>query len=68
VEQASALGMPKLLRAVDIAPIPTSAYPLPAVRPANSLLDTRKLRTSFGLTLPAWEEGVIQALHLLAQS
>lgn len=38
-----------------VQPIPTSAYPLPARRPANSRLDTTKLQTTFGVTLPPWQ-------------
>jgi dTDP-4-dehydrorhamnose reductase len=41
-----------------IEAIPTSAYPLPASRPANSRLDTGKLRQTFGIHLPHWEQGV----------
>jgi dTDP-4-dehydrorhamnose reductase len=42
----------------SIEPIPTSAYPLPAPRPANSRLNTEKIRSSFGAELPAWQVGV----------
>jgi dTDP-4-dehydrorhamnose reductase len=41
-----------------VRPISTAEYPLPATRPLNSRLDTTKLRTTFGLRLPPWEEGV----------
>jgi len=42
--------------------VPTSTYPTPARRPGNSRLDTSKLRTAFGLTLPAWQVGVDRML------
>ena len=42
----------------SIEPIPTSAYPLPAPRPANSRLNTEKIRSTFGTELPAWQVGV----------
>ncbi len=42
-------------------PIPATDYPLPAPRPANSRLDTSKLRRTFGIHLPDWQQG----LHLL---
>lgn len=42
----------------DIKAIPTAAYPLPAPRPANSRLDTRKLRETFDIHLPEWQQGV----------
>lgn len=46
----------------DIVPIPSSDYPTPARRPHNSRLDTSKLRTTFGLTLPPWQMGVERML------
>ncbi|MDR2688474.1 MAG: dTDP-4-dehydrorhamnose reductase [Azoarcus sp.] len=46
------------LKVGEIVPIPASAYPTPAKRPANSRLDTRRLRHVFGLTLPDWRVGV----------
>lgn len=63
--QASRLGYPLTLSPDNILAIPTSSYPLPAPRPANSLLDTSLLRTTFGLALPDWQEGVEQTLALL---
>ena len=47
-----------------IRPIATREYPLPAPRPANSRLDTRRLRETFGLTLPPWQAGLD---HVLTQ-
>ena len=46
------------IKATDVMPVPTSAFPTPAVRPHNSRMDTRKLQTTFGLTLPHWQQGV----------
>lgn len=46
----------------QVHPVPTSDYPTPARRPLNSRLDTRKLRDTFGLTLPAWQQGVDRML------
>jgi dTDP-4-dehydrorhamnose reductase len=45
-------GMAKVL------PIPTSAYPTPARRPQNSLLDNAKLERQFGFELPDWKVGL----------
>ncbi|MFQ3679193.1 MAG: dTDP-4-dehydrorhamnose reductase [Pseudanabaenaceae cyanobacterium] len=45
-----------------VEPIPSSAYPTPAQRPANSRLDNTKLYIHFGLALPAWEVGLALAL------
>lgn len=52
--------------AAGVIPIPTSEYPTPAHRPANSVLDCSKLQTVYGVSLPAWEMGLdacIDALH-----
>ena len=46
------------IKATEVAPVPTSDFPTPAVRPHNSRLDARKLQTTFGLTLPPWQQGV----------
>ncbi len=35
--------------------IPGSQYPTPARRPMNSCLDSTRLETAFGLTMPTWE-------------
>ena len=40
---------------VAVLPIPTSAYPTPATRPAWSVLDATKLYDTFGVVLPAWD-------------
>ena len=47
----------------EVAPVPTSAFPTPAVRPHNSRLNTTKLQTTFGLTLPHWQQGVARMLY-----
>jgi len=49
-------------KATDIAPVPTSAFPTPARRPLNSRLNTQRLQQTFGLTLPAWQQGVDRLL------
>jgi dTDP-4-dehydrorhamnose reductase len=49
-----------------VAAIGTADYPLPARRPANSRLDTTKLETALGRTLPAWQDDVPAAVAALA--
>jgi dTDP-4-dehydrorhamnose reductase len=51
------------LKASEVAPVPTSAFPTPAVRPHNSRLNTHKLQATFGLTLPHWQQGVARMLQ-----
>ena len=36
----------------------TREYPLPAVRPGNSLLSNDKLMQTFALRLPDWDESL----------
>ena len=56
--QAQQLSPAIKITALEVAPVPTSAFPTPAVRPHNSRMNTRKLQTTFGLTLPHWQQGV----------
>lgn len=44
--------------ASKLIPIPTSGYPTPARRPANSRLSNSKLEAAFGLVLPDWREAL----------
>ena len=46
----------------EIAPVPSSAFSTPAVRPHNSRLDSSRLQSVFGLTLPPWQQGVDRML------
>jgi len=41
----------------------TEAYPTPARRPANSRLETRRLRAAFDLNLPDWTDGVARLVQ-----
>ena len=41
-------------RTVAVTDIPSSAYPTPAVRPANSRMDCAALETVFGISRPDW--------------
>jgi dTDP-4-dehydrorhamnose reductase len=62
IAAAQIAGKKLSLSPADIQPIATADYPLPAPRPANSRLNTEKFRTTFGLHLPHWEDGVRQVL------
>ena len=42
--------------------VPTTSFPTPAKRPHNSRLNTTKLQSTFGLTLPHWQAGVARML------
>ena len=54
VARARERGFP--VRARTITPIPTSAYPTPAARPRNSVLDLDRLRKDHGIDPPPWRE------------
>lgn len=41
-----------------VVPIPSSAYPTPARRPAYGVLSSRKFETTFGYVLPDWRSGL----------
>lgn len=56
-------GIP--LKVAAINTVDTAAFPTPAKRPSNSRLNTEKLTTAFGLTLPEWQQGVIRMLDEL---
>lgn len=66
LSEAQALGMPLKVLPDAVTPIPASAYPTPARRPANSRLSTEKLRTAFGLHLPEWQTGVRRMMREIA--
>lgn len=57
VERARTAGWsPLVARTVDA--IATTDYPVPAPRPTNSKLDTRRIVERFGIALPDWRVGV----------
>lgn len=43
-----------------VVPIPTSAYPTPAKRPAYSVLSKAKIVRAFGVAVPHWKESLEQ--------
>jgi len=45
-----------------LRPIPTTEYPAPARRPAYSVLDTSRFRSTFGLSLPDWRQSLALCL------
>jgi dTDP-4-dehydrorhamnose reductase len=53
------------LKVERIEPIPTSAYPTPAKRPAWSILDTNDTEALLGHALPTWEDTLAAYLDTL---
>ena len=64
IAEASKLGVKFRASSENVLPISTSEYPLPAKRPSNSLLETKKICNTFNLDLPAWQ---IHAQRLLKE-
>jgi dTDP-4-dehydrorhamnose reductase len=50
---------------VALEPIATSGYPTPAQRPAFSVMDKTKLKSTFGLTIPHWRDSLRACLARL---
>jgi len=53
------------LKTPELEPIPSSAYPTDAIRPAYSVLDTGKTAAVFGVSLPVWQNAVKRCLREL---
>lgn len=68
VDLGREMKMPLRLRANAIRPIASSEYPAPVPRPLNSVLNTDKLRASFGISLPPWQDGVHDVLKQMVKS
>src|SRR5262249_35015177 len=63
---AAAAAANLLQRPVEVTPIATAEFPTKARRPAYSVLDTSKLRDTFALHLPPWQEGLDAVIAELA--
>jgi len=63
LEEAHVLGF--ALRTREAVPIPTSAYPLAATRPACSVLDTGRIERLLSLSIPYWRDSLVQMLKEL---
>jgi dTDP-4-dehydrorhamnose reductase len=58
IVQATEYGMQLKVTPATVHPVSTAQYPTPARRPVNSRLDTTRLRRTFDLVLPPWQDGV----------
>ena len=50
---------------IKINAIPTSAYPTPAKRPAYSLLDKTKIKETYQIEIPNWEDSLAKELKAM---
>lgn len=52
-------------KSLDIRAIITQEYPVPATRPANSVLANNKIRDTFGVAMPAWQDSLAECVRLI---
>jgi dTDP-4-dehydrorhamnose reductase len=50
---------------IDLTPIPTSAYPTPAKRPAYSVLDKTKIKNTFNIEVNEWKTSLVRGINQL---
>ena len=48
-----------------VRPLHTSEYPTPAARPHYSVLDKTKIKQTYGLEIPYWEESLRECISQL---
>ena len=53
------------ITACNVRPVSTAEYPTKAVRPLYSVLDKTKIKETFRLTIPHWEESLKNAIQRL---
>ena len=52
---------------VKVVAIPTEDYPTPASRPAYSILDKSRIKATYGVEIPHWEESLADCMEALKQ-
>ncbi|HTE10380.1 MAG TPA: dTDP-4-dehydrorhamnose reductase [Chitinophagaceae bacterium] len=50
-----------------VHPIPASMYPTPAKRPAYSVMNKEKIRSVYGVAVPAWENSLSECISHMQQ-
>ncbi len=45
-------------KSCNVRPCSTAEYPAKALRPSYSVLDTQKIRKTFGITIPHWKDSI----------
>ena len=50
-----------------VSPLHTDEYPAKAPRPHYSVLDKTKLKQTYGITIPHWEESLAQCIRRMEQ-
>lgn len=52
---------------IEVLPITTDQYPTPASRPQYSVFDMSKLKSTFHVQLPYWEDSLVKCLKALKE-
>jgi dTDP-4-dehydrorhamnose reductase len=65
VRQARKYDSALAAKQLTINAITTSEYPVPAKRPANSVLANDKIRDTFGIVLPVWQDSLAECVRLI---
>lgn len=63
-ESSKALGGPS----ASVRRIPSSEFPTPVTRPANSQLDCTRLEKDYGVSMPSWRESCRDCVERLIQT
>lgn len=50
---------------VKVNPIPGSAYPTKATRPAFSVMEKSKIKNTFNLTIPYWRDSLVECINAI---
>lgn len=65
---AGAVELGLLERAPELHPTTSGAFGAPARRPAYSVLDSARIRETFGIELPPWQDSVASCLRELSEN
>jgi dTDP-4-dehydrorhamnose reductase len=52
----------------DVKPLHTEDYPTPATRPHFSILDKTKIKQTYDIVIPHWEESLEECIRCLVHS
>lgn len=56
------------IKTCQVRPLHTSEYPTPAKRPAYSVLDKTKIKETYGIEIPYWEDSLEECIASLSKA